>query len=63
MNSDGKDGKANYKIEVTATTNNTFTAKATAVADFDGGGVCNVWQIDQDENLMEITDSRCWSRT
>ena len=54
LSSDGKDGKANYKIEVTAATNNTFTAKATAVADFDGDGTYNVWQIDQDKNLKEI---------
>jgi len=55
LSSDGKDGKANYKIEVTGATNNTFTAKATAVADFDGDGTYNVWQIDQDKNLKEIT--------
>ena len=55
LSTDGKDGKANYKIEVTAATNNTFTAKATAVADFNGNGVFNVWQIDQDKNLKEVT--------
>lgn len=55
LSSDGKDGKANYKIEVTAATNNTYTVKATAVADFNGNGVFNVWQIDQDKNLKEVT--------
>lgn len=55
LSSDGKDGKANYKVEVIAATNNTFTAKATAVSDFNGNGVFNVWQIDQDKNLKEIT--------
>ena len=54
LTSDAKDGKANYKVEVTAASNNTFTAKATAVADFDGDGTFNVWQIDQDKNLKEI---------
>ncbi|WP_240618475.1 type IV pilin protein [Pedobacter yonginense] len=55
LSTDGKDGKANYKVTVSASSNNTFTAKAVAVADFDGDGTYNVWQIDQDKNLKEIT--------
>ncbi len=55
LSSDGKDGKANYKVEITAANNNSFSAKATAVADFDGDGVLNVWQIDQDKTLKEVT--------
>jgi type IV pilus assembly protein PilE len=48
-------GTANYRIEVTEATTNTFKAKATAVADFDGDGVFNVWEIDQDKKLLEVT--------
>lgn len=48
-------GAANYRIEVTEATTNTFKAKATAVADFDGDGVFNVWEIDQDKKLLEVT--------
>jgi type IV pilus assembly protein PilE len=55
LTSDGKDGKANYKVEITSANNNVFAAKATAVADFDGDGVYNVWTIDNDKTLKEVT--------
>lgn len=51
--SDG--GKANYRIEVVEVGPNAFKARATAVVDFDGDGVFNVWEIDQDKNLVEVT--------
>ena len=55
LSTDSKDGRANYRIEITDATNTTFTGKATAVVDFNGNGTYNVWQIDQDKNLREVT--------
>jgi type IV pilus assembly protein PilE len=48
-------GQANYRIEITDASNNGFSAKATAVVDFDGDGNFNVWAIDQNKNLVELT--------
>ena len=48
-------GSANYRIDITEATTNTFKARATAVADFDGDGIFNVWEINQDKKLLEIT--------
>ncbi|CAN5433919.1 prepilin-type N-terminal cleavage/methylation domain-containing protein [soil metagenome] len=55
LTTESKDGRANYRIEITSATNTTFTAKATAIVDFNGNGTFNVWEIDQDKTLKEIT--------
>lgn len=54
LSTDGKDGRANYRIEVTQSAPTTFTGRATAVVDFNGNGTFNVWEIDQDKNLREV---------
>lgn len=52
---DGNDGRANYRIEIISATNTGFTARATSVVDFNGNGTFNVWEINQDQTLKEIT--------
>lgn len=46
-------GSANYHIEIVEATESGFTATATSVVDFDGDGVFNVWEINQDKQLRE----------
>lgn len=54
LNNETNSGKANYQIEISQASSNAFVARATSVVDFDGDGVYNVWEIDQDKNLKEV---------
>jgi type IV pilus assembly protein PilE len=49
-------GTANYTYEVIETSDTNFKARATAVTDFNGNGVFNVWEIDQDGSPKQVTN-------
>ncbi|MEL6919032.1 MAG: type IV pilin-like G/H family protein [Bacteroidota bacterium] len=45
-----ENGTANYVYTISQADNTTFKARAEAVTDFDGDGVMNVWEIDEQGN-------------
>ena len=49
-----ENGTANYRYEILSADNATFKARAEAVTDFDGDGVMNVWEIDENGNPQQI---------
>ncbi|WP_303316684.1 prepilin-type N-terminal cleavage/methylation domain-containing protein [Flavivirga abyssicola] len=49
-----ENGTSNYSYEILSATNNSFKAKATAITDFDGDGIFNVWEIDENGTPKQI---------
>lgn len=51
-----ENGTANYNYEIIQASNNEFKVRATAITDFNGNGVYNVWEIDQNGAPKQITN-------
>lgn len=49
-----ENGTANYRYEIVSAGIGTFKARAEAVTDFDGDGVLNVWEIDEQGSPKQI---------
>ncbi len=47
-------GTANYRYEIISASDVSFKARAEAVTDFDGDGIFNVWEIDEQGNPKQI---------
>jgi type IV pilus assembly protein PilE len=50
-----ENGTANYHYEIIQSGNTNFKVRATAITDFNGDGIFNVWEIDQNGNPIQIT--------
>ena len=49
-----ENGTANYRYEILSANDVQFKARAEAVTDFDGDGILNVWEIDEQGNPKQI---------
>lgn len=51
-----ENGSANYTYEIIQSSDNEFKVKATALTDFNGNGVFNIWEIDQNGVPKQIVN-------
>ena len=47
-------GTSNYVYEILSAGNTSFVARATAITDFDGDGIFNVWEINENGTPKQI---------